>query len=237
MKTDIESPLRFSRLKVRTELIAVKIPRGHTWRWIIKDPISLHYFEFTHDEWFLLQQLDGHRSLEEIKECYNKEFSPQEIGSETLRQFFCEAYQSGIILVDGFGQGASLLQRKKEAQFKRFLYAPFSLLGMRLPLGDAQRLLNSLRLFGKVVFHPLFFALITAAMLLAAVFSIGRAHEIAALIPTMSNFFSSTNLWLIVAAWVVVKVLHELGHGLACRRFGGECHEFGTRCLYAICIL
>ena len=34
------------------------------------------------------------------------------------------------------------------------------------------------------------------------------------------------------------KVLHELGHGLACRLFGGECHEIGvmllvgTPCLY-----
>ena len=35
-----------------------------------------------------------------------------------------------------------------------------------------------------------------------------------------------------------IKVLHELGHALACRRFGGECHEIGvmllvfTPCLY-----
>ena len=34
------------------------------------------------------------------------------------------------------------------------------------------------------------------------------------------------------------KVLHEFGHGLACKRFGGECHEMGvmllvlTPCLY-----
>jgi putative peptide zinc metalloprotease protein len=36
----------------------------------------------------------------------------------------------------------------------------------------------------------------------------------------------------------VVKVLHELGHGLSCKHFGGECHEIGfmllvlTPCLY-----
>ena len=36
----------------------------------------------------------------------------------------------------------------------------------------------------------------------------------------------------------VTKMLHEFGHGLACKRFGGECHEMGvmllvfTPCLY-----
>ena len=36
----------------------------------------------------------------------------------------------------------------------------------------------------------------------------------------------------------VVKVLHEFGHGLSCKHFGGECHEMGvmllvfTPCLY-----
>ena len=36
----------------------------------------------------------------------------------------------------------------------------------------------------------------------------------------------------------IVKVLHEFGHGLSCKKFGGECHEIGfmllvfTPCLY-----
>ena len=36
----------------------------------------------------------------------------------------------------------------------------------------------------------------------------------------------------------VTKVIHEFGHGLTCKHFGGECHEMGvmllvlTPCLY-----
>ncbi len=29
----------------------------------------------------------------------------------------------------------------------------------------------------------------------------------------------------------VVKVLHEFGHGLSCKHFGGECHELGAMLL------
>jgi hypothetical protein len=42
----------------------------------------------------------------------------------------------------------------------------------------------------------------------------------------------------VAATMAVVKVLHEFGHGLSCKKFGGECHEIGfmllvfTPCLY-----
>ena len=60
-------------------------------------------------------------------------------------------------------------------------------------------------------------------------------------LPTMHEFFDprSPDKWIYLALTMgVVKVLHELGHGLSCKHFGGECHEIGfmllvlTPCLY-----
>ena len=44
-------------------------------------------------------------------------------------------------------------------------------------------------------------------------------------------------MWLAITL-CVTKILHEFGHGLSCKHFGGECHEIGvmflvlTPCLY-----
>ena len=60
-------------------------------------------------------------------------------------------------------------------------------------------------------------------------------------LPTFHEFFDprSPDNWIYLALTMgVVKVLHELGHGLSCKHFGGECHEIGfmllvlTPCLY-----
>jgi putative peptide zinc metalloprotease protein len=57
-------------------------------------------------------------------------------------------------------------------------------------------------------------------------------------LPDFHEFFRAKNwLWLGLTL-AITKVLHEFGHGLSCKHFGGECHEIGvmflvlTPCLY-----
>ena len=57
-------------------------------------------------------------------------------------------------------------------------------------------------------------------------------------LPDFREFFGAGNLFWLAVAIGSVKVLHELGHALTCRHFGGRCHELGfmllvfTPCLY-----
>ena len=57
-------------------------------------------------------------------------------------------------------------------------------------------------------------------------------------LPEFYQFFSIHNAFLLVVVLAVTKIIHEFGHGLTCKHFGGECHEMGvmilvlTPCLY-----
>ncbi|MFN9420069.1 MAG: biotin/lipoyl-binding protein [Pirellula sp.] len=57
-------------------------------------------------------------------------------------------------------------------------------------------------------------------------------------LPTFESFFAANNWVWLGLTMASVKVLHEFGHGLSCKKFGGECHEMGamllvfTPCLY-----
>ena len=52
------------------------------------------------------------------------------------------------------------------------------------------------------------------------------------------SFFSAGNFVWLAVALALAKCLHELGHAITCKHFGGECHEIGlmllvgTPCLY-----
>jgi len=217
------------KFKIRGDLQTVRRPCGFSWRWIVKDPLALKHFEFTNDEWFLLQQFDGISSLEDIKERYDDQFAPQNISLEALSVFLTQAHRCNLVLVDSQGQSSSLLERARSTQLRRTLFAPLSFLGMRFTLGDAQPILDWLSPVGRVLFHPLLFLFWIGALLTGGLLFVAKATQMASLAPELSDFLSGQNLWVLALLWMLVKMAHELGHGLACRKFGGECHEFGIQ--------
>jgi putative peptide zinc metalloprotease protein len=57
-------------------------------------------------------------------------------------------------------------------------------------------------------------------------------------LPSFNSFFSAQNWLALAITLTATKILHEFGHGMSCKHFGGECHEMGvmflvlTPCLY-----
>ena len=47
-------------------------------------------------------------------------------------------------------------------------------------------------------------------------------------LPDYHEFFSFKTVVYLWVALGVVKVIHEFGHGLSCKAFGGEVHEMGV---------
>ena len=61
-----------------------------------------------------------------------------------------------------------------------------------------------------------------------AIFLIGRFDELVYRLPTISQLLSTQSIVGLVVTLSLVKILHELGHALACRRCGGDCFEIGV---------
>src|SRR4029079_3112343 len=67
---------------------------------------------------------------------------------------------------------------------------------------------------------------------------VGHFEEFRDRLPELSALVDPRNLVCLLAAIGVVKVLHEFGHAMACKHFGGEVHEMGlmllvfSPCLY-----
>jgi putative peptide zinc metalloprotease protein len=206
--------------------------------WIVKDPVGLNYFRFQDEEFAILQMLDGQTSLDQIKEQFEAEFPPQKITLEELQQFLGQLHRSGLIVVAVPGQGRQLRKRRDERQRQQLLASLSNVLCIRFKGVDPERLLNWLYpkvrwLFSPVVFVLCILVAFSALTLIAVEFEVFRAK-----LPGFYQFFSPTNAILLAISLGFTKVLHELGHGLTCKHFGGECHEIGimilvlTPCMY-----
>lgn len=210
---------------------------GRTY-WVIKDPVGLTYFRFQDEEYAILQMLDGRASLDEIKERFETAFPPQKITLEELQHFLGQLHSSGLVLADMPGQGHQLRQRRDERKHKMLLAALANVLCIRFKGFDPERFLTWLYPLARWFFStPAVVACLTMALmaltLVAVQFDVFQAK-----LPEFKQFFGLSNALLLAVVLGTTKVLHEFGHGLACKRFGGECHEMGvmvlvlTPCLY-----
>ena len=206
--------------------------------WIVKDPLALKYYRFEEQEFALLELLDGRSSLEEVRQAFERRFAPQRITPRELHQLLGLLHRSGLLLADAPGQGDELSKRADQRQ-RQILWGKLTnLLAIRFRGIDPDRFLARLdRWWGWLFSLPA----LAAAMILAAcaLLLIGAEFEVfRSRLPAFQEFFAAQNWLALALTLAVTKVLHEFGHGLACKRFGGECHEMGlmllvfTPCLY-----
>src|SRR5439155_1208822 len=100
-------------------------------------------------------------------------------------------------------------------------------LGIKIPVFDPDRILNYLhsRLFW--IFTWWFFALSIGLMISAVVQVATHYQTFYDKLPYYHEFFAFQTVLYMWISLGIVKVIHEFGHGLSCKAYGGECHEMG----------
>ncbi len=234
----IPSTRRPVALRKRADLETRRQWRQGRRYWIVKDPLALRYYCFEEEEFALLEMLDGATSIDQIQREFERRFSPQRLSPAELHQFFSMLHRGGLVVSDAPGQGQELKRRGDEKRRRERLAKWTNVLALRFKGVDPDQWLTRLHaalgwLFsGPAVAATCLFALAAAALVFT------HFDQFQAKLPTFQQFFAAEN-WLLIAVTLAgTKVLHEFGHGLACKRFGGECHEMGvmflvfTPCLY-----
>lgn len=234
----VNSAMRPLQLRRRPDLQAKKHRYHGRVYWVVKEPVGLNYYRFHEEEYAILNMLDGHTSLQAIKDRFQSEFAPQRITLQDLQQFVGMLHRSGLVVSQATGQGRQLRRRGDEKKKKELLGKMANVFALRFRGIDPERILNFL--------NPLTWWLFTLpALICVGLFGLSALtlvlvnfQEFRTKLPTFEQFFAAENwLWL-GATMGIVKILHEFGHGLSCKRYGGECHEMGfmflvfTPCLY-----
>lgn len=234
----VSSSARKLPVRVRPDLSARKHRYQGRSYWVVKDPVGLNYFRFQEEEFAILQMLDGATSLDDLKEQFEQEFPPQKITVEELGQFVGMLHRSGLVITDAPGQGKQLKKRRDERKKKELLGAMANILAIRFKGIDPDKLLDWLHPLVAWLFRPWAVAACgllaaSAALLVAVQFEVFRAR-----LPAFHEFFAAENWFYLAIVLGLTKIIHEFGHGLSCKHFGGECHEMGvmvlvlTPCLY-----
>ncbi len=131
-----------------------------------------------------------------------------------------------------------MIERRAERRRREWFAAAANPLAIRLRGVDPERFLRWLEPRCRWLFSWWFLTACLAVVLGAGLLAAVQFDALRSRLPDFHTFFNARNVLWFALALAIAKGLHELGHALACKHFGGECHELGilllvfTPCLY-----
>lgn len=185
---------------------------------VLKDPLRGTYFRLQEFEYAIASALDGVRTAEEIQAYLKQEFDA-EVETEELAAFINSLGKRGLLV-------GSALPPEEAGIAARWRENP---LYFRLKAFDPDRLFDLIHPWIRWCFTPGF--VIGSALLMgwALLTVIGNGPEIGQDLRRLWNFQSLALAWVVMLS---VTTLHEFGHGLTCKHFGGQVKEIGFLLIY-----
>ncbi len=219
--------------RLRPDLVLVEQTYRGEQSYIVKDPQSRKYYRFRPVEVMVMQTLDGeHTPAEAAAALAGEGLKVSAAGVEAFA-----AKLAGMGLCERTLTERSVLQmeRLRAERRRRLRPAMFKgdLLRLRWSVGDPDKLfdrwLPRLRFFFTRTFLVISVALF-AVYLLVLGLKWGEFSQALADLYTLN-----VGLGAFVVLWLtstVIIAIHELGHGLTCKYFGGQVHEIGAMLIY-----
>ncbi len=229
-KTFSESWYRVAGLKVRlhpTVAVRRQLFRGETW-YVLRDPFNNQYFRLRPEAHDLVSRLRPDRTVEQVwQECLerNPDHAP---GQEDVIQLLTQLHFANLLHFETPADSAKLFERYKKRRQREVKSRLLGIMFMRIPLFDPENLLRRMLPFLKGLISPVGALLWLGVVGWAVKLAVDRSGE---LLDQAQGVLSPDNWILLYAALVVVKSLHEFGHAMVCRRFGGEVHTMGVMLL------
>lgn len=229
-----ESWHRVQHLKARlrpSAQIHRQFYRGERW-YVVRDPAGNQYHRLSDAAYRFVGLLDGRRSVEEAWQQAGGALADDAPTQPEVIQILSQLFAANLLDADISPDATVLLRRQKQQMKKRVQGRLLSALFPRIPLWDPDRFLKRWLPAVGWVFGPLGM-LIWLAVVVTAVAMLGPRYD--DLVAAGANTIRDPSSWpLLFATFVLTKLIHELGHGFSCRRFGGEVHEMGIMFLVFI---
>lgn len=193
-------------------------------RWHLLSDESTHQtFRLDSTSYAFIGRCDGTTTAEEIWNSVAHELGEKAPTQDALLRLMIRLQTAGFLHFDKSTDIASLFPTRKENLVQKGKKLnPFA---FKINLGNPTRVLKALSPLEKILFQPAAFLMWGCVIIIAAILALVYANELFA--HARQVYSQPQQLWLMWLIYPIVKLIHELSHGLAVRRWGGEIREWG----------
>lgn len=201
--------------------------RGRRWH-VVHDPASNQFYRLSPIAHELVCTLDGQRSVEDAWNLSLQTHGDDAPTQPEVIELLGQMYSSNLLSLDTAPETEQLLARGRDRAARRWKSQAIGIMYFKIPLFNPDAYLSWLQPILRPLLNRVGFVLWLALAIAGLVSLVPYWSELTS---GLGSAVSPGNWpWLIVA-WIVLKIVHETGHGVLCKHFGGQVPEFGVMLL------
>lgn len=215
------------RLKAHAD-IGVHRYLGRIW-YVMRESASTRVHRMSPAGYAVIGLLDGQTTVDEAWRLAAERLGDDAPTQDEAIHLLVQLYRADLLTVDMAPQARELFERQRKQRRNRWMRSVKNPMSITLPLVDPDRLLTAI----ASALRWLPFWLIALAWLAVTGMGAGLAvlhyRELAGNLN--DQLWSMQNLLLIAVLFIGLKIIHELGHGIAAKAFGTDVREAGIMLL------
>lgn len=202
--------------------------RGMTW-YVLQDPQSGRFHRLSDAAHLAVSLMDGKRSVADIWDSLGVHLGEHQPTQDQMIQLLRQLHAADLLGGDLRPDVGELTRRTRDRERQERRARWRNPIAVRIPLFDPDRLLTRTLPYVAPVFSRMGFVVWLAIVLWAIVMA--GMHWNALMTDISARALSPSNIVLMLLVYPAIKAFHELGHGWATKRWGGEVHEIGVMLL------
>lgn len=197
--------------------------RGRRWH-VAHDPTSNQFYRLSPVAHEFVGLLDGQRTVEEVWQISLQNHGDGAPTQQEVIELLGQMYQANLLALDLTPETEQLLARGRERLKKKMLQQAIGIMYFKVRVFNPDRYLAWIEPILRPVLNRWGFMAWAALVLYTLVALIPRWDD---LVAQFREAIAPANWGWMLAVFVVLKAIHETGHGVLVKRFGGQVPEFG----------
>jgi len=203
--------------------------RRHRYRgqvfYVIDDGAAGRVHRFAKGAYLFVGRLDGERTVEQLWNRLVDELGEEAPTQDEVIAALGTLHASDLLASDIAPETGDLFDRQRRQKRQLWMQNLKSPMSLRLPLVDPDRFLNHAIAYVRPLLGwgglALWLAVVLPAIVVAASHWGELTHNI------VDRILAAQNLLIVLLVYPVVKIIHELGHGIVAKANGREVREMG----------
>ncbi|MCS5709076.1 hypothetical protein CC99x_009185 [Candidatus Berkiella cookevillensis] len=226
----IFSPLWYKvsdlKLRLKEDISIQKQSSMGNIAYLLHDKISNKHFRFQGNAYYFIGLLNGTRSVDHIWKHLNEKLEDDAPTQIEIVQLIIQLASNDLIKIDGLCRFLESYRQGQEHQQKNLINKLMNPLSIKLHIANPDNFLNKTYPYVKWIFTPLsglFCILIILLGLSQILVHFSNLYR-----DIHTEIINLQNLSILIPCYCIIKLLHELGHAYAVKRWGGIIQDMGV---------